>query len=197
MRSKVRVFCLAALALCAAGCARATTSYSAVEKHDSSEAELDFFEALEKSQVVTNNDALHTFFLLADKEDHWVTYDERVAEAKRRAWLPSSFDEPANESATVGWIARVACILSDLSGGLSMRIFGPIPRYAVRELAYAQVLVGKKETQGFSGLEFVDFLTRLDRMTHFAGAAVLEKLPAEETVGESTAKPLPPMGRFE
>lgn len=197
IRRAVVAGCAAASLACTSGCERATSTYSAVDSFESSEAELDFFEMLEKSQSVTNNDALHTFLLLADTEDHWVTYEERVAEAKRRTWLSESFDEPANEGATVGWIARVACMLANVQGGLSMRIAGPIPRYAVRELAYAQVLVGKKESQGFTGLEFVDFLTRLDRMTHLAGAAALEQLPGKGSEPGSVATPLPPVGRFE
>ena len=147
--------------------------------------------------MVSNNDALHSFFLLADKEDGWTTYDERVAEAKRRKWLSSSFDEPANESAEVGWVASASCRIAKIRGGLSMMVIGPTSRYAVRELTHMQILVGKKETQSFSGLEFVDYLTRFARMTNLSSGSVLEKLPKQATGQEPTRKPLPPTGRFE
>ena len=78
-----------------------------------------------------------------------------------------------------------------------MQIIGPIPRYAVRELTHMQILIGKKETQSFSGLEFVDFLTRLSRMSDLSGGSVLEKLPVQATSQEPSAKLLPPTGRFE
>ncbi|GDY05388.1 hypothetical protein LBMAG51_01750 [Phycisphaerae bacterium] len=199
-RLQTKVFqraALLALVYAIAGCERATTTTSSVEKFESSNSEIEFFEDLERNQVVSNNDALHSFFLLADKEDGWTTYDERVAEAKRRKWLSSSFDEPANESAEVGWVASASCRITKIRGGLSMQVIGPIPRYAVRELTHMQILIGKKEKQSFSGLEFVDYLTRLSRMTNFISGSVLEKLPAQATSQEPTAKPLPPTGRFE
>jgi hypothetical protein len=188
---------LLALAFAIVGCERATTTTSSVEKFESPNSEIEFFEDLEKNQVVSNNDALHSFFLLTDKDDGWTTYDERVAEAKRRKWLPSSFDEPANESAEVGWVASASCRIAKIRGGLSMMVIGPTPRYAVRELTHMQILMGKKETQSFSGLEFVDYLTRLGRMTDLSSGSVLEKLPNQATGQEPTAKPLPPTGRFE
>lgn len=188
---------LLSLVLSIVSCERATMTTSSVEKFDTNQEELDFFEDIERSHVVCNNDALHAFFLLTDKDDGWQTYDERVAEAKRRNWLPSSFDEPSNESAEVGWVASVSCRISKIRGGLSMQIIGPIPRYAVRELTHMQILIGKKETQSFSGLEFVDFLTRLSRMSDLSGGSVLEKLPVQATSQEPSAKLLPPTGRFE
>ena len=188
---------LLALAFAIVSCERAITTTSSVEKFESSNSEIEFFEDLERNQVVSNNDALHSFFLLADKEDGWTTYDERVAEAKRRKWLSSSFDEPANESAEVGWVASASCRIAKIRGGLSMMVIGPAPRYAVRELTHMQILIGKKETQSFSGLEFVDYLTRLGRMTNLSSGSVLEKLPNQATGQEPTAKPLPPTGRFE
>ncbi len=198
LQTKVPQFAaLFVLVFSIAGCERATMTTSSVEKFDTNQAEIEFFEDLEKSQVVSNNDALHSFFLLADKDDGWATYDERVAEAKRRKWLSSSFDEPANESAEVGWVASASCRITKIRGGLSMQVIGPIPRYAVRELTHMQILIGKKETQSFSGLEFVDYLTRLSRMTNLSSGSVLEKLPAQATSQEPTTKPLPPTGRFE
>ena len=188
---------VSALALFALGCERATTTTSSVEKFNTNDTEIDFFEDLEKSLVVSNDDALHAFFLMADKDDGWVTYDERVIEAKRRGWLPESFDEPSTESAQVGWIATVACQVGHISGGLTMRIFGPIPRYAVRELKHEQILIGKMDSQSFSGLEFVDFLTRLDRMSKLSGGSVLETLPKAASEQVPSAQPRPPTGRFE
>lgn len=179
------------------GCERATMTTSAVEKFESADAQIEFFEDLERSQVVSNNDALHAFFLLADRDDGWRTYEERVAEAKRRGWLSHSFDEPANESAEVGWIATASCKIAKIRGGVTMMIVGPIPRYAVRELTNEQILIGKKANQSFSGLEFVDYLTRLGRMTRLKGGSILERVPDEARNQGTQAKPLPPVGRFE
>jgi len=179
------------------GCARATTTTSSVEKFESAEAQIEFFEDLERSHVVSNNDALHAFFLLADKDDGWRTYEARVAEAKRRGWISDSFDEPSTESAEVAWIATASCKIAKIRGGLTMMIVGPIPRYAVRELTNEQILLGKKPNQSFSGLEFVDYLTRLGRMARLNGGSILERVPEEARNQGTQAKPLPPVGRFE
>lgn len=179
------------------GCERATMTTSSVEKFESADAQIEFFEDLEHSQVVSNNDALHSFFLLADKDDGWRTYEERVAEAKRRGWLSGSFNQPSTESAEVGWIATASCKIAKIRGGLSMMIVGPIPRYAVRELTNEQILLGKKVNQSFSGLEFVDYLTRLSRMARLKGGSILERVPNDARNEGNQTKPLPPVGRFE
>lgn len=149
----------------APACERTTIARSAIDDYPDPPQELDYFDALEEKSVVTNNDALHAFLLIADGEDHWGSFEARVREAKRRDWLPERWDEPANESAEAGWISRVACMLARINGGLTMMVFGPIPRYAVRELGNRQILVGKREGQALTGLEFTDFLGRLDRMS--------------------------------
>ena len=186
-----------------AACERATVVRSAIDDHPEPPEELDFFHALEEKTVVSNNDALHAFFLVSDGEDHWGGYDARVREARRREWLPKSFDEPANESAETGWIARVACMLARMKGGLTMSILGPVPRYAVRELGNSQILVGKREGQSFSGLEFVDFLTRLDRMSELRKYSATSSSPSG-TGGVGTVAPdaksprlQPPSARLE
>lgn len=184
------------------GCERATVTTSSVEKFNDKATEIEFFEDLERSHVVSNNDALHALFIFADKSDGWVTYDERVAEAKRRMWLSDWFDEPSTESAQVGWIATAACRITGIRGGLTMRVVGPIPRYAVRELTHGDILIAKKESQSFSGLEFVDFLTRLGRMSKLLGGDTQDELPVGVTnqltpAGGTPVKVAPPSGRFE
>jgi len=43
-----------------------------------------------------------------------------------------------------------------------MHIFGPIPRYAVRELVYAGIFPPSSPQQTFSGAEFVGVIGKLD-----------------------------------
>ncbi|MSR28835.1 MAG: hypothetical protein EXS03_04565 [Phycisphaerales bacterium] len=204
MRSSTARRWIGIVAALLASCERATVTTSAIQEHPAPHEELEFFESLESKSVVSNDDALHALFLITDVEDHWGSYGARVTEAKRRDWLPRDFDEPANESAQVGWVARIACMAAGVRGGFTMMILGPVPRYAVRELANAQILVGKRENQGLTGSEFVDFLTRLDRMTQLRKQTAQLSVPAGGGSGqgssasqESSPRLQPPSGRFE
>lgn len=198
MRSKAWVMCALLGVAWAGGCERQLTTTSVVERYSTTDEEIEFFEELKEATLVSNEDALHALFLLADAEDHWGTYSERVAEAKRRKWLPTGFDEPSTESAEVGWIATAACRIAKVEGGVNMRIWGPIPRYAVRELRNEQILVGKQDGMSFTGAEFVDFLTRLSRNANLGGASALAQAAAAgDAKPSSTKRVLPPTGRFE
>lgn len=187
------------------GCQRASISHSATDDFPAAQSELDYFDALEEQQVVSNNDMLHTYLLVVDGEDEFRSYESRLKDAKRRMWLPADFAAPGGESAQVGWICSIGCRVTNFSGGLSYTILGPIPRYATREMVNAQVLVGKREAQGLSGREFVDFLTRLDRIAHFekltASADPAKGKPPTDLQGrpsDGKAPPLqPPAARFE
>ncbi len=205
MRSSALVVATSAAAVVLLlGCERPAVTRTAIDEHAMPAQELEFFESLESKQVASNDDVLHAFFLLTDGEDQWGSYRARVSEAVRRGWVPDGFDSPSNEGAPVGMVARIACMTSRLKGGFTMSVFGPIPRYAVRELSNAQVLVGKKENQSFSGMEFVDFLTRLDRLTNIRNIASQSSVHAEEggdtgsASGETSGPRLqPPVGRLE
>lgn len=196
---------LAAMCIACAGCQRTIVEHSATDDFPDAQSELDYFDALEEQAVITNNDMLHSFFLVADGEDDFRAYQWRLKEAKRRGWLPEGFDESGTESAQVGWVASIACRVTDFDGGISYLLFGPIPRYATRELANAQILVGKRELQSLSGREFVDFLTRLVRITQFGKPALLDELSAVKGASgtgrksnSEAAQPVqPPAARFE
>jgi hypothetical protein len=107
---------------------------------------------------VTNHDALHGLLLLADREDPFDTYEARVSTAKERGWLTKDWDRPANESARIGDIAQAVCVIADVEGGLTMRLLGPSPRYATRELVYLEVIPDRTEAQSVRGLEFLELM---------------------------------------
>ncbi|MCZ6543072.1 MAG: hypothetical protein O6768_05350, partial [Planctomycetota bacterium] len=47
-------------------------------------------------------------------------------------------------------------------GGLTMRLFGPSPRYCTRELIFMDILPQRTEHQSLSGLEFIDLVGRIE-----------------------------------
>lgn len=172
------------------GCQRQMLPASAVDRFPTADDELDFLDEVNSMTAVTNNDALHAFFILADGTDPATSYEERVASAKERRWMPSGFNQPANESAPVGWMAMAGCEIGNIEGGLTMHVLGPSPRYCTKELVFMRVLPLRTENQSLSGAEFVDYLNRLHRVR--AGRPVSQMLvPSDEgPAGEQSATPM-------
>lgn len=144
------------------GCVRTVLESSAVDDWQGDEAELEYLEALESQRVVTNHDALHGLLLLADGADSHETYEQRLADARQRGWLAPDATPEANESAAIGMMAMAACEILAIKGGLTMRLFGPSPRYCTRELIFLDILPPRTEHQSLSGLEFIDLLGRVE-----------------------------------
>ena len=175
---------LAAALLAPAGCERSRVDTAAVDRFPRASQELDFLDSLTKQVVVTNGDAMHGLISFADGTDLSSTYEGRVEIAKRRGWIPQGWDRPAAESAQVGWIAVAACRILDIKGGMTMRLLGPTPRYATKELVFMDVLPLRTENQALSGQEFVDFLNRLNRFQRDGRALSLaEKQETQSGVG--------------
>jgi hypothetical protein len=175
-RAAARASLAAALAaLLLAACERSRVEESAVEKFPRGTQELDFLDTLSRQVVVTNGDALHGLIGFADGADLSTTYEGRVQVAKRRGWLPADWDRPAEESAQVGWMAVAGCRILGIRGGLTMRLTGPTPRYATKELVFMDVLPLRTENQALSGQEFVDYLNRLNRFQRDGRALALAR----------------------
>jgi hypothetical protein len=186
MRSSA--WCLALALLALVGCKPYVMSSSAVDTYPKADQEIDFLGAVEKMPAVTNNDALHAFLLLQDGDDSSADYAARVQQGVQRGWLPAGHGKLANEAARVGWMATAGCVVMDVRGGLSMRILGPVPRYATKELVFMEILPLRTENQVLTGAEFVDYLNRLQRI---AGTNRREKQdsPLGVPAGESAVSP--------
>lgn len=178
-----------------AACDRQMVDVSVTQRYPRPEQELDHAEQLERQPVTSNDDMLHGFLMLTDGEDPWTTYAQRVMEARRREWVPEDWDEPAVESAAVGRMASIAVRIAKIRGGLSMMIIGPVPRYALKELTYMDILPARTENQSLSGLEFVDFLNRLARMSRLEESTAATGALRDSSVPRNP--PLPPAGRPE
>jgi hypothetical protein len=63
-----------------------------------------------------------------------------------------------------------------------------VPRYAVRELIFMEILPLRTENQVLSGSEFVDYLNRLDRISG-RGRRASAASPLGTPAGESAASP--------
>lgn len=161
--TRTAAFALLAAALAATGCARTMvdqtldTNYAA----DDITADLAFTHTLPLRSAVANDEGLHALIAFACDEDKARSYDERVAFAKEKQWLPADFAEPANMAMQRGTLARALVQIMHLRGGLMMRLVGPVPRYATRELVDAEVFAsGTTENQTLTGLELIGAMSR-------------------------------------
>jgi len=185
----MKAWCAAAMLL-TVGCTRTVREASVADTLSAADAttELDFWDELSMQDAVTNHDALHalmlTFGFLTEDgaDDEGVEggdlddagpagFDAKVAFAQQRGWIGADEALIANETAQVGWIARAICLEAGVEGGLSMHLFGPIPRYALRELTYERIMPTKSENQALSGLELIATVSRVqDRRTGLVSA---------------------------
>ncbi len=124
-------------------------------------AEMEFWDGLTEARAVGNHDALHAL-LISFGGDKSSDYAGRLAEAKKRKWLSEGDNPPANETARVGWVARAACIEAGIQGGLTMRVLGPLERYAVRELNYKGWLPNMSPNQAISGMQLIALLSAIE-----------------------------------
>lgn len=159
-----------AVAILLTGCAmeRTVLEASVVDVYADPMDELDFLDELEQKRVVTNNDALHALFLVSNEPDMPEDFQARIERARQHGWVSQRATLDPNESARVGMIAVAVCDILDIKGGVTMRVFGPIPRYATRELVFLGIIPRRTENQSLTGLQFIELMSRIEeweRMT--------------------------------
>lgn len=167
------------------GCTRTLLEASVADAHSGTDAtaELDFWDGLAMQHAASNRDALHalllTFHLLpdaaAESEDEEgeagdaaspAGFEAELQIARQRGWFAEDEEPMPNETGQAGWIARAICIEAGIEGGVNMRLFGPIPRYALRELEWEGLMDRKSENQALSGIELMATIGRVqDRRT--------------------------------
>jgi hypothetical protein len=124
-----------------------------------------------------------------DGKDDAKSYEDRVANLRSRKMLPNGFDEPADLAVSRGTLAVAITRLISLKGGVTMRLLGPTPRYAVRELMFVGVYPTSSPNQTFSGAEYVGIIGRVEDYQRGNPADVpAAVLPSER----EEEKPTPP-----
>lgn len=150
------------LALLVAGCARTTLQSSVADKSGGAKPmeEMDFWDGLAAQAAVTNRDAMHA--LLLSFGGVGGDYAQELKAGRDRGWVPADREMKANETAAVGWIARAVCKEAKIKGGLTMHVFGPAERYAVKELNYMGWLPDMSPTHTISGAQLLAVLSRAE-----------------------------------
>ncbi len=130
-------------------------------KADPQSAQLDFWHSLPGKSAVSNNEGLHGLLLFADGSDPSTNYDQRLALAKERGWVPDTFNEPGDMVMQRGTLARAVAVATGIKGGVMMRLTNSHGRYAARELQYLGIMGESTEQQAISGLDFVGVISKV------------------------------------
>jgi hypothetical protein len=152
------------LMLLCGGCQSVHVPNPVIAKYPSTDpsSQLDFWHELADSRLTSNDDAFHALLLYLDGTDDSANYSQRVATLKSRQMLPSSFNDPGDQAIERGTLAVAIVKILNIHGGWAMHVFGPIPRYAVKELVYAGIYPDSSPQQTFSGSEFVGIIGRVE-----------------------------------
>jgi hypothetical protein len=156
---------LLAVALVVCGCqtARVAQPLTAELGGNDVGSQLEFWHTLAQRPLASNDEAFHGLLVFLDGEDPATDYAGRVRALRARRMLPAGFDEPAENAVTRGTLAVAIVRALDIRGGLVMRLFGPTPRYAVRELRYLELYPPTSSpNQTFSGAELLGIIGRLE-----------------------------------
>jgi hypothetical protein len=165
------------LALFCTGCQTAHVHNPVLAQYSGNDADsqMNFWHELANRRLTSNDDAFHAILLYTDGRDDAGTYDKRVATLKARGLLYGGFDHTADDAIRRGDLAVIICKVLDIKGGWVMHIFGPVPRYAVKELVYMGIYPPSSPQQTFSGTEFVGVIGKMDDFQQPVAADVYTK----------------------
>jgi hypothetical protein len=153
-----------ALALLTAGCQTARVKQPLTHElggNDPNE-QLEFWNRLAQQTVTSNDDAFHGLLLYLDGDDPADDYAGRVQALKSRKMLPAGFDQQPEQAIERGTLAVALLKALDIKGGLMLRVLGPTPRYAVRELVFMELYPPSSPRQTFSGAEFLGIIGKIE-----------------------------------
>jgi hypothetical protein len=108
---------------------------------------------------------------------------------KEKRLVGSGFSGGAAEPVRRGTLAVALSQALSIKGGLSMRLFGPHDRYAVREMEYAGLYPPSSPQQTFSGPEFLGIIGRAEdyQRARDEGEMAVEAPPVNAPAGNAPA----------
>lgn len=145
------------------------------------EEQLEFWHRLADQPVTSNDDAFHGLLLFLDGDDPAADYEGRVRTLRSRRMLPRGFDQPAEWAVERGTLAVAIVRALDIEGGVMLRVLGPTPRYAVRELVFMELYPPSSPHQTFSGAEFLGIIGKLEDHQRQTGRMREPALTARES----------------
>jgi hypothetical protein len=162
MRFDRLMLACAAAALIGCQTARVDEPLTAKVGGSGDEQQMEFWHRLNDQPVACYDDAFHALLLFADGKDDAADFPARLAALRDRGWLDESFNGRAEEAATRGAVATLLARALDIKGGVTMRLLGPVDRYALRELQAIGLYPPSSPNQHFTGAQLVAVIGRAE-----------------------------------
>ena len=147
-----------------------------------------FFGELGYKDCATTADAARAFVILVSEgKQRTGDFEACKAYLAQQGVLPDGWldkakaDEPVEKSS----LARLVCRAMGIKGGLWMRLLGPLPRLALRECIYHELMPGGADYAYVSGGELVGVIDRCDRWRAKETGRELPKLESKPAAKEN------------
>ncbi len=162
IRISLLLACVMPLAM--TGCQSAQVTENLTEQYagNNLDSQMNFWHSLNDKKLISNDEAFHGALLFYCGEDHSKNYDERVWRLKEDGFLPDSFSGADNEAITRGQLAALLAKMVELDGGVMMRIFGPTPRYALKEMVALRIFPTSSSQQVLNGAQYLEIMGRVE-----------------------------------
>jgi len=152
------------LAMAVAGLLMAGAAWAA-EAPGQAGTDAQFFGELGYKDVATAADAARALAIFVSEgaetgADFETARDYLRGKGMLTGWLEKA--QPG-DSLDKGHLASLVCRSLGIKGGLGMRLFGPVPRLALRECVYLELMVRGAEYAHVTGGELVGVIDRADR----------------------------------
>jgi len=125
-------------------------------------------EHLQTQPMVTVAEAYRAMLMLAEGDDNCTDFEARRQTLESRGIARAEWNLRSEASIDRGSVAYMVCQIINVRGGINYNLFGRLTgvgdrRYAVRELAYLQIMTPAAPYRYITGGELVDVLAKADR----------------------------------
>jgi len=154
-------------------------------------SDAEFFAELGYKAVATASDAARVMVILVSEgKELGGNFAACKAYLGEHGVLPDGWLDAAAAEAplTKGRLGTLICKALGIKGGLWMRLVGPVPRFALHECVYLELMVGGAEYAHVEGGELVGVIDRADRFRARGTGAEVPKLEGEPS-GAQEAQP--------
>ncbi len=121
----------------------------------------DYIDSLSSTETVTEALAVEGILQVLGEEKKR-TFADAVAYLKEKGIVGDKWSFKGDRNVTKGRVAYMVCRACDVKGGVTLRIFGPSPRYCLKELQYMGFMTEGQMYNTVSGMEYLAILSRAD-----------------------------------
>jgi hypothetical protein len=113
-------------------------------------------------------EAYRAMLMLAEGDDNYPDFEARRQTLESRGIARTEWNLRPEASIDRGSVAYMVCRIINVRGGINYNLFGRLAgvgdrRYAVRELAYLEIMTPAAPYRYITGSELVDVLAKADR----------------------------------